>query len=322
MKQYTIDENSGNQRLDRYLSKLMPLADRNFLQKMLRKKRIKLNGGRAEPKDTIHSGDTIQVYFSEETITGFQEKKIPRHFDLTPQIKKIFEPPVYEDDHLLVINKPAGLLSQADASGDISLIDAVRTYLKKNTTDGTEAFEIVISNRLDRNTSGIILMPKDYPTLQTVNAAIRERHALKEYHTIVFGVIKKPGTLTGFLTKDTAENKSAIQSQSEKGAKEVRLDYCPLADNGKFTLLEITLHTGRSHQIRSQLADYGFPVIGDYKYGDTSINRQFNQKYGLKHHLLHSRHYAIKDLGYDFTAPYPALFKQLLRELKLDREAL
>ena len=322
MKQYTIDENSGNQRLDRYLSKLMPLADRNFLQKMLSKKRIKLNGSRAEPKDTIHSGDTIQVYFSEETITGFQEKKIQRHFDLTPQIKKIFEPPVYEDDHLLVINKPAGLLSQAYASGDISLIDAARTYLKKNTTDGTEAFEIVISNRLDRNTSGIILMPKDYPTLQTVNAAIRERHALKEYHTIVFGVIKKPGTLTGFLTKDTAENKSAIQSQSEKGAKEVRLDYCPLADNGKFTLLEITLHTGRSHQIRSQLADYGFPVIGDYKYGDTSINRQFNQKYGLKHHLLHSRHYAIKDLGYDFTAPYPALFKQLLRELKLDREAL
>lgn len=322
MKQYTIDENSGNQRLDRYLSKLMPLADRNFLQKMLRKKRIKLNGGRAESKDTIHSGDTIQVYFSEETITGFQEKKIQRHFDLTPQIKKIFEPPVYEDDHLLVINKPAGLLSQSDASGDISLIDAARTYLKKNTTDGTEAFEIVISNRLDRNTSGIILMPKDYPTLQTVNAAIRELHALKEYHTIVFGVIKKPGTLTGFLTKDTAENKSAIQSQSEKGAKEVRLDYCPLADNGKFTLLEITLHTGRSHQIRSQLADYGFPVIGDYKYGDTSINRQFNQKYGLKHHLLHSRHYAIKDLGYDFTAPYPALFKQLLRELKLDREAL
>lgn len=322
MKQYTIDENSGNQRLDRYLSKLMPLADRNFLQKMLRKKRIKLNGGRAEPKDTIHSGDTIQVYFSEETITGFQEKKIQRHFDLTPQIKKIFEPPVYEDDHLLVINKPAGLLSQADASGDISLIDAARTYLKKNTTDGIEAFEIVISNRLDRNTSGIILMPKDYPTLQTVNAAIRERHALKEYHTIVFGVIKKPGTLTGFLTKDTAENKSAIQNQSEKGAKEVRLDYCPLADNGKFTLLEITLHTGRSHQIRSQLADYGFPVIGDYKYGDTFINRQFNQKYGLKHHLLHSRHYAIKDLGYDFTAPYPALFKQLLRELKLDREAL
>ncbi len=322
MKQYTIDENSGNQRLDRYLFKLMPLADRNFLQKMLRKKRIKLNGGRAEPKDTVHSGDTVQVYFSEETIAGFQEKKTQRHFDLTPEIKKIFEPPVYEDDHLLVINKPAGLLSQAASSGDLSLIDAARTYLKKNAPDNAKAFEVVISNRLDRNTSGIILMPKDYPTLQTVNAAIRERQALKEYHTIVLGVLKKPGTLTGFLTKDTSENKSAIQSQFEKGAKEVRLDYCPLADNGKFTFLEITLHTGRSHQIRTQLADYGFPIIGDYKYGDTSINRQFNQKYGLKHHLLHSRHYAIKDLEYDFTAPYPELFKQLLRELKLDREAL
>ena len=116
MKQYTIDENSGNQRLDRYLSKLMPLADRNFLQKMLRKKRIKLNGVRAEPKDMIHSGDTVQVYFSEETIAGFQEKKVQRHFDLKPEIKKIFEPPVYEDDHLLVVNKPAGLLSQADSS--------------------------------------------------------------------------------------------------------------------------------------------------------------------------------------------------------------
>lgn len=321
MKQYTIDENSGNQRLDRYLAKLMPLADRNFLQKMLRKKRIKLNGGRADPKDTVHIGDTVQVYFSEETIAGFQEKKAQRHFDLTSEIKKIFEPPVYEDDHLLVINKPAGLLSQADVSGDISLIDAARTYLKKNTPGNTEAFDVVISNRLDRNTSGIILMPKDYPTLQAVNAAIRERQALKEYHTIVSGVLKKPGTLTGFLTKDTTENKSAIQSQSGKGAKEVRMDYCPLTDNGRFTLLEVTLHTGRSHQIRSQLTDYGFPIIGDYKYGDPSINRQFNQKYGLNHHLLHSRHYAIKDLSYDFTAPYPPLFKQLLKDLKLDREA-
>lgn len=322
MKQYTIDENTGNQRLDRYLSKLMPLADRNFLQKMLRKKRIKLNGGRAEPKDTVRSGDTVEIYFSDETIEGFQEKKARRHFDLTPEIKKIFEPPVYEDNHLLVINKPAGLLSQADASGDISLIDAARIYLQKTTTDSRDAFETVVSNRLDRNTSGIILMPKDYPTLQAVNAAIRERQALKEYHTIVSGVLKKPGTLTGFLTKDTTENKSAIQSQAEKGAKEVRMDYRPLADNGKYTLLEVTLHTGRSHQIRSQLADYGFPVIGDYKYGDASINRQFNQKYGLKHHLLHSRHYALPGLGYDFTAPYPALFKQLLRELKLDREAV
>ncbi|WP_195266967.1 RluA family pseudouridine synthase [Eubacterium sp. 1001713B170207_170306_E7] len=322
MKQYTIDENSGNQRLDRYLSKLMPQADRNFLQKMLRKKRIKLNGGRAEPKDTVHSGDTVQVYFSDETIEGFQEKKSQRHFDLTPEIKKIFEPPVYEDDHLLVINKPAGLLSQADASGDISLIDAARTYQKKNAADNTEAFEVVISNRLDRNTSGIILMPKDYPTLQAVNAAIRERQALKEYHTIVSGVLDTPGTLTGFLAKDTGENKSTIVNQAEKGAKEVRMDYRPLADNGKFTLLEVTLHTGRSHQIRSQLANFGFPVIGDHKYGDAAVNRQFIQKYKLKHHLLHSRHYAIKTLDYDFTAPYPALFKQLLRDLKLDREAL
>lgn len=318
MKTYTIDENSSNQRLDRYLGKLMPLADKNFIQKMLRKKRIKLNNSRAEPKNMVKTGDTVQLYFSEETIADFQKKNSTRHFVVPSEYKRIFEPPVYEDPHLLVINKPAGLLTQADASGDLSLIDAAGVYLKKAAPDST--FKAVVSNRLDRNTSGIILMPKDYATLQAVNAAIRERHAIKEYHTIVYGTLKKPGSLTGYLSKDKDENKSEIHHDQKDDAKPVRMAYQPLFENGGYTLLEVILHTGRSHQIRSQLADFGYPVLGDNKYGRLSLNRQLNQKYGLKHHLLHSRHYGIPSMDYDFIADYPPLFKRIMRDLKLDVE--
>ena len=316
MKQYTIDENSGNQRLDRYLSKLMPLADRNFLQKMLRKKRIKLNGVRAEPKDMIHSGDTVQVYFSEETIAGFQEKKVQRHFDLTPEIKKIFEPPVYEDDHLLVVNKPAGLLSQADSSGDISLIDAARTYLKKNATD-TKAFEVVISNRLDRNTSGLVCAGKSLAGLQFLSGIFHDRSLHKYYLCLVKGKLEKGEHIKGYLHKNQKTNKVTVSEKQFEDSLPIETGYRPLGSNGRVTLLEVELITGRTHQIRAHLGSIGHPLLGDAKYGDRDFNRAYT-KFGVKNQLLHAYRLEIPQTGQTFLAKVPQLFENILNEEHLE----
>ncbi|MEG1330417.1 MAG: RluA family pseudouridine synthase [Eubacterium sp.] len=313
MKEYIIDQNSEEQRLDRFLNKLMPTAGKNFLQKMLRKKRIKLNGNRAEPKNIVVAGDKVQIYFSEETLSAFGKEQIA--YEIPRTYTYLFKQPVFENDAILVINKPIGLLCQPDASGDLSLVDMAISYLNENTQTQSLTFRPSISNRLDRNTSGIVMIPKDYATLKNVNAAIRERETIKEYHTIVKGILEKPDELRGYLTKDISTNTVFISDEAGPDTKEVHLRYTPLETSSGYTFLNIELFTGRTHQIRSQLSEAGYPIIGDEKYGDPTLNRQMQKTYDLPHQLLHSFHYAIPKLDYDFTAPYPPLFCKLLNAL-------
>lgn len=309
MKEFKIDKNSADQRLDRFLVKLMPLADKNFLQKMLRKKRIKVNNSRAEAKTILVDGDRVQIYFSEETIAGFQ--KGYHQVTIPPEWRFVFSPPVYEDHHMLVLNKPAGLLCQPDASGELSLIDLALSYLN---TPPDAVYRPGLSNRLDRNTSGIIMIPKDLPTSQAVNKAIRERHVQKTYLTLVCGSVNTPGTLKGYLEKDETQNRASISQTTSSNNKPVHLDYVPVAFSDNYTLLKVTLHTGRTHQIRAQFAAFGHPVVGDPKYGngqDASLCNTF----GLTHQLLHSLEYAIPEMDYCFNAPIPRVFKKVIQQL-------
>lgn len=313
MKIIVITENESNQRLDRFLKKLMPQASTGFLQKMLRKKRIKLNGQKSEPSTAITAGDVVQIYFSEETISNFRVDSTKKKLNKNSTILDI----VYENNDLLVLNKPAKVLTQPDKSEEISLIDYAVDYLiKKGDYDPKTnlTFTPACANRLDKNTTGIVLVPKNYKTLQEVNCAIREDRTEKIYYAIVSGKPKAADQIVGYLKKDGDKNTVTFsEQQTTPTDKKAVLNYETLESHGDYALMKIILKTGRSHQIRVQLAAVGFPVVGDPKYGSRLINSRLYEEFGLKSQLLHSAQYTLTDMKKTFTAPLPPVFEKALK---------
>lgn len=310
MKQLSITEETGGQRLDKFLFKYFNTAPKSFVYKMLRKKRIKYNGKKAEGSELLQSGDTLQLYLSEETMDGFMEEKqlakAKRHFGI-----------LYEDDNLLVTVKPAGLLSHPESPADRdTLIDQILYYLQETgqyqpTKEST--FTPAICNRLDRNTGGIVLAGKTLQAVQEINAALANKTVDKFYVTMVKGVFSEEKELFGYHVKEEKENQVRVYKTPVPGAKKIITKVKPLADNGKFTLLQIQLITGKSHQIRAHLKSMGYPVVGDRKYGDGRVNRYVKEHYGLNNQFLFAYrlvwHSGEGVLGYlkdrCWTAPWP-----------------
>lgn len=313
MKIIVITENESNQRLDRFLKKLMPQASTGFIQKMLRKKRIKLNGQKSEPSTAITAGDMIQIYFAEETIANFRTNSTKKKLDKNSTILDI----IYENNDLLVLNKPAEVLTQPDKTEELSLIDYAVDYLiKKGDYDPKTnlTFTPACANRLDKNTTGIILVPKNYKTLQEVNCAIREDRTEKIYYAIVSGRPKVADEIIGYLKKDGDKNTVTFsEQQTAPTDKKAVLNYETLESHGDYALMKIILKTGRSHQIRVQLAAMGFPILGDPKYGNRLINNRLYEESGLKSQLLHSARYTLTDMKKTFTAPVSPVFEKALK---------
>ncbi|WKY47180.1 RluA family pseudouridine synthase [Eubacteriaceae bacterium ES3] len=323
MKELTITENESRQRLDRFLQKLLPNASKGFIQKMLRKKNIKLNHSKAEASTLLKVDDCVTLYFSDETFLKFSESPKDNQSLQDPTLTASLDR-VYESEHLLVVNKPAGLLTQPDKSGESSLIDQALAYListKAYNPANEITFVPACSNRLDRNTSGIVLIPKDFKTLQQVNQSIRERQTRKNYLALVSGLTPDSGSCSHYFEKSAAQNRSSVASTPiNDKAQTVLLHYRRLAAYNNTSLLEIDLKTGRSHQIRVQLSHIGHPIVGDPKYGDAEVNQLFKKNYQLKSQLLHSHTYCLLDQC--FTAPIPALFLRVLNALHYDPDLL
>ncbi|WP_058485087.1 RluA family pseudouridine synthase [Defluviitalea phaphyphila] len=307
MREIHITEKDANQRLDKFLIKYMDKSSKGFIYKMLRKKRIKYNGKKAKGNENLKMGDSIQLYLSEETINKFREIKEIQN------IKTTFEV-IFEDKNILLCNKPLGLLVHPDKkSSKNTLIDEVLSYLvSKGEYDpkNSMGFTPGICNRLDRNTSGIIIVGKNLKTLQTINQMIKENKIKKYYLTIVKGVVEKSGILKGYHKKNNKNNQVEIMNTYKEGSKYVETRYRPLKNNGVYTLLEVEIITGRSHQIRAHLSKINHPIIGDRKYGDSTINNYFRKKYKLKHQFLHA--YKINFPGKkEFIANMPDIYKKI-----------
>ncbi|MDD7363641.1 MAG: RluA family pseudouridine synthase [Peptoniphilus sp.] len=275
MISYKIDINDAGMRLDRYVRKLLPNAKASLLYKSIRKKNITRNGKKAKQEDILEVGDTVEVYFSDEAIEKFSKtsRKIRGQF---PKI-------VLETDDFIVMNKPVGVLSHGTGKKfERNMVDDMLTYLihtKSYNPRLENTFTPSISNRLDRNTSGLILGAKNAEALRAANAWLRERKLEKYYLTIVEGRLTREETVENQLKKDGDKNR-VREGEGGKAAKGI---YRPLAYKNGYTLVEADLITGRTHQIRQQLASIGFPIVGDQKYGKKSARFP-----SLHHQLLHA----------------------------------
>ena len=339
MKEVTVGSNEAGQRLDKFLKKYLKEAGSGFLYKMLRKKNITLNGAKADGSEKLIQGDRVCFFLSEETLEKFrgpapdiasgnlgnQKGNKPERAGKKASVPRV--PVIYEDDNILLLNKPAGLLSQKASPEDYSLNEWLIDYLLEQgeiTREGLRTFRPSVCNRLDRNTSGLVVCGKTLAGSQKMSELLRERNVHKFYRLFAAGRAELDGVTDAWLRKDEKNNQVEIlpapPSDSSR-AFHIVTGCHPLAYYEGYTYLEVELFTGKSHQIRAHLAALGHPLIGDGKYGDKRINDRFHRQ-GIRSQMLHAYRIEFPEMdglfaglsGRVFTAPEPESFLLLKKD--------
>lgn len=320
MKEFTITTRDEKQRFDKYLKKLLPNATASFLYKMMRKKNICINHGKVSGNEILKAGDTVQLFFSDETFEKFHSNRneVQREFEKLAGLHTHGLNIIYEDADILVADKPANMLSQKATADDVSANEYLLGYLIRSgflTLDHFASFKPSVCNRLDRNTTGLLLMGKSLKGSQFLSLGLRDRSIQKYYYALVAGNVETEEHLEGYLIKNEAANTVVVTKEKPKDADAalVKTSYRPVGFGQDCTLLEVHLITGKTHQIRAHMASIGHPVIGDPKYGDARVNRFFSEKYHVWHQMLHARRVELAD-GRSFTAPMP---KEMSRICKI-----
>lgn len=323
MRELKINSNEAGQRFDKYLKKLFVNAPNSFVYKMLRKKNITLNGKKADGTEKLVHGDAVRLFLSDETFEKFSGKtnKLQTYRELQTLGNL---PVIYEDEDILVVNKPSGMLSQKAERTDISANEHILGYLIQTgqlTEEMMQTFKPSVCNRLDRNTSGLLVAGKTLKGLQEISKAFKERTIQKYYRCIVKGEVHESSYLKGWLKKEEQSNKVKIYQELSLCADAdtflpIETEYIPLQVKHGYSELEVHLITGRSHQIRAHLAAIGHPIIGDSKYGDRKVNEYFSKALQIHSQMLHAYRMVLKD-GREVIAPCGAEFERILNYLDM-----
>ncbi len=276
MRTMKIGRNDAGQRLDKFLAKAVRGLPASLMYKFIRTKKIKVNRARAEQSQLLREGDEIQLFIKDEFFGAPSEDKSALGA-IRPKLDIL-----YEDEHILLLNKRPGVLVHDDAAGgENTLILHVQAYLYgKGEYDPADeqSFAPALCNRIDRNTGGIVIAAKDAETLRILNEKIRSRELDKRYLCVTVGRPKQPeGRVECFLLKDEQKKQVAVYHRPVPGGKTAVTDYRVLDTRGELSLLEIGLETGRTHQIRATMADLGCPLLGDGKYGRGDVNRRYGE---------------------------------------------
>lgn len=322
MKEIIIGKNEEGKRLDGFLKSYLPNASKGFIYKMLRKKNITLNDRKADGLEKLRDSDSIKIFFSDETLDKFRGSSSSlgiinvSNIDLS-KYGDVFV--IYEDDNVLFASKPAGLLSQKSEKSDISINDWLIDYLlvnKKISLESLDTYKPSICNRLDRNTSGIVICAKSLAGARKMNEMLSDRTLDKYYIAVVSGKIASKSHLKGFLHKDAGLNKVKIleSDPGDDAYSYIETSFEPVLYNNDTdtTVLLVKLITGKPHQIRAHLSGTGHPIIGDNKYGGKKakgINRQLLHSYKLVFPKNMPSEFSTIE-GKEFIAPLPVEFSR------------
>ncbi|MGL4875035.1 MAG: RluA family pseudouridine synthase [Clostridium sp.] len=279
-----IGANEAGQRLDKFLRKLLKDVPLSAIFKALRKGDIRVNGKKQKEKYPLELRDIVEIKY-------LQSKKATETTENFIKVDAKRMKVSYEDENMLIVEKWPGILVHPDSNKKIpTLTDYVLSYLNEKGAYLPEkeiTFTPAPCNRLDRNTSGMVVFGKNFEGLKELNEIIREGKVKKYYNTIIKGKIKD-GLYKGYILKNEDANISRIFDKKVPDSKEISMEVKTIQTNGAFSFLEIDLITGRSHQIRAHLAHLGTPIIGDEKYGDRKTNSFFRSKFGLEFQFLYA----------------------------------
>ncbi len=274
VREFVVNKNDQGQRIDKFLTKLLPNIPQSMLYKSLRKDCVKVNGKHIKDGAyRLKEGDELKLYIKDEFFEGKNDTDFKR---ITPRLNVI-----YEDENILLVDKPQGMCVHADNEGSTdTLIEHIKAYLWKKgefVPEEENTFEPALCNRIDRNTGGIVIAAKNAAALRIMNQKIKDKEMEKSYLCLVWGHLPtKNGKITCYLLKDEVKKQVFVYDSPQNGARTAITHYKVLEEYPKSSLIEARLETGRTHQIRASFAHLGHPLLGDGKYGTNEINRQFD----------------------------------------------
>jgi len=317
VKKITISSKEANQRVDKYVKKFLNEAPLSFIYKLFRKKDVKINGHWVKENYILNEGEELTIYVTDSQIEEFNKPKEIEKVTLNHQI-------VYEDENILIINKPRGLLVHGDeGEKKLTLANQVINYLYfKGEYDpkNDHGFIPAPAHRLDRNTSGLVCFAKNLVSLQELEDLFKKKEEIvKEYKALVVGKFEGTKHIDAPLLKDAKTGLVRISKQGKNAETIVKF----AENHGDFTLVNIQILTGRTHQIRVHLASIGYPVVGDAKYGDFKVNKEVREKYKFENQFLTAYKLTFKNLkghlsylsGKSFEVKLPEDEEKLLAKL-------